>query len=68
MTLSAKDLLKQYEFWAFAFVLGAALLNWPMISLTVGRFTVFHAPLVVVYVTVVWLLIILLLYLFDRGY
>lgn len=68
MALSAKDLFKQDEFWAFALVLGAALLNWPMISLTVGRFIVFHAPLVVVYVTVVWLLIILLLYLFDRGY
>ncbi len=68
MALSAKDLLSQDDFWAFIFVFGAVMLNWPMLSLVVGRSTAFGAPLVLAYITAIWLLIILLLYLFDRRY
>jgi hypothetical protein len=67
MAMSMNDLLRQDEFWAFMFALGWVLLSWPMISITVGRFTIFHAPLVLVYIAAVWLLIILLLYLNDWG-
>jgi hypothetical protein len=66
MALSWKDLLHQDEFWTLIFASGWVLLGWPMISITVGRSTIFNAPLVLVYITVVWLLIILLLYLNDR--
>ncbi len=67
MALYAKDLLWQKEFWALLSVIGAVLLNWPMLTLTVGR-NVLGMPAILVYVTVVWLLMILVAYLFDRRY
>lgn len=67
MALYAKDLLWQKEFWALLFIVGAVLLNWPMLTLTVGR-NVLGMPAILVYVTVIWLLMIFVAYLFDRGY
>jgi hypothetical protein len=66
MPLSYHDLLGQKEFWAFLFVLGWLLLNWPMLTLTSG-YAVMGVPAVLIYITAVWLAIILMLYLFDRG-
>ncbi len=66
MALYAKDLLWKKEFWAFLFVVGAVLLNWPMLTLTEGR-SFLGVPAILVYVTAIWLLIILIAYLFDRG-
>lgn len=65
MELSFQDLLGQKEFWAFLFVLGWLLLNWPMLTLADG-FAVMGVPLILLYITAVWLIIILVLYLFDR--
>ncbi len=67
MAPSAEDLLEQDEFWVFSFILGWALFNWPLLTLTVRK-NPFDIPLILVYLTVIWLLIILLLYQFDRGY
>jgi TRAP-type C4-dicarboxylate transport system permease small subunit len=65
MALSFKDLLLQNEFWAFLFILGWILLNWPMITLTVG-YSVMGIPAILIYVALIWLTIILIMYLFDR--
>jgi NADH:ubiquinone oxidoreductase subunit 6 (subunit J) len=67
MALSFNDLLRQNEFWAFLFILGGILLNWPMLSLAVES-TILGVPAILVYLTAIWLLIILILFLFDRGY
>jgi hypothetical protein len=66
MTLSIKDLLDQKEFWIFLFVLGTALLNWPILSLPAGKIGIFGFPLILIYIFVVWLLIIFFAFLFDR--
>jgi hypothetical protein len=65
MELSIRDLLGQKEFWAFLFVLGWLLLNWPMLTLAEG-FALMGVPAILLYITMVWLAIILILYLFDR--
>ena len=65
MELSIRDLLGQKEFWAFLFVLGWLLLNWPMLTLAEG-FALMGVPAILLYITTVWLVIILMLYLFDR--
>jgi TRAP-type C4-dicarboxylate transport system permease small subunit len=65
MALSFKDLLLQNEFWAFLFILGWVLFNWPMLTLTVG-YSVMGIPAILVYIALIWLTIILVLYLFDR--
>lgn len=65
MELSFRDLLGQKEFWAFLFVLGWLLLNWPMLTLTEGL-ALMGVPAILLYITTVWLVIILMLYLFDR--
>ncbi len=65
MALSFKDLLLQNEFWAFLFVLGWVLFNWPMLTLTVGN-SVMGIPAILVYIALIWLIIILVLFLFDR--
>ena len=65
MELSFRDLLGQKEFWAFLFVLGWLLLNWPMLTLAEG-FALMGVPAILLYITTVWLVIILMLYLFDR--
>jgi TRAP-type C4-dicarboxylate transport system permease small subunit len=67
MALSFRDLLSQNEFWVFLFVLGWVLLNWPMVTLTIG-YSVMGIPLILVYITLIWLAIIMVLYLFDRRY
>ena len=66
MPLSFHDLLGQKEFWALLFVLGWLLLNWPMLNMASG-YAVAGVPTVLIYITAVWLAIILMLYLFDRG-
>ena len=68
MKLSIKVLLRQDEFWVFLFVLGAALLNWPMLSLAADKPPLFGFLQILVYIATVWLLLIFLAYLFDRGY
>jgi len=66
MTLSIKDLLDQKEFWIFLFVLGAALLNWPILSLPAGKSGIFGFPTILIYIFVVWLFLIFFTFLFDR--
>ena len=53
--------------WAFLFALGWVLLNWPLITVTANS-AVMGIPAILVYVALIWILIILALYLFDRGY
>ena len=65
MPLSFHGLLSQKEFWALLFVLGWLLLNWPMLTLTSG-YAVMGVPAILIYITAVWLFIILILYQFDR--
>jgi hypothetical protein len=62
-----KDLLSQNEFWIFVFALGWALLNWPLITMAIG-FEIRGIPMILVYITSIWLMIILALYIFDRRY
>jgi TRAP-type C4-dicarboxylate transport system permease small subunit len=62
-----QNLLRQNEFWAFLFALGWVLLNWPLITVTANS-AVMGIPAILVYVALIWILIILALYLFDRGY
>ena len=68
MTISAGELFKQDEFWAFIFVFALALLNWPLLSLAAGEGRAFGFPSVLVYITVIWVLIIILGFLFERWY
>lgn len=67
MTLVPKDLLNQDGFWALLFAIGVVLLNWPILSLAVDRSPHLGIPRILVYLTVVWLLIILFAYFNDRG-
>jgi hypothetical protein len=66
MALSIKDLFRQDETWVFLFLLGVALLNWPLLSLATGMAGLFGYPPILLYLALVWLLIILFAYLFDR--
>jgi hypothetical protein len=66
MAAPFRDLLDQKEFWAFLFALGWLLLNWPLIELAEG-FVVMGMPAILVYIASIWLILILALYLFDRG-
>ena len=66
MAAQFHDLLDQKEFWAFLFVLGGLALNWPLIELAEG-FVVMGMPAILVYIALIWLILILALYLFDRG-
>jgi hypothetical protein len=65
MAAPFRDLLDQKEFWAFLFVLGWLLLNWPLIELAEGS-VVMGMPAILVYIASIWLILILALYLFDR--
>lgn len=67
MTLSIKVLLSQDEFWVFLFVLGAALLNWPILSLAADKPLLFGFLPILIYIATVWLLLIFMAYLFDKG-
>lgn len=58
--------MEQDDFWILLFVLGIFLLNWPLLSLAIGASRVFGYPLILVYILVVWLIIILWAYLFER--
>jgi len=66
MTISIRDLMEQDDYWILLFVLGIFLLNWPLLSLATGGSRIFGYPLILVYILVVWLIIILLAYLFER--
>ncbi len=66
MALSIKDLFSQDETWVFLFLMGVALLNWPLLSLATGIEGLFGYPSILLYLALVWLLIILFAYLFDR--
>jgi NADH:ubiquinone oxidoreductase subunit 6 (subunit J) len=65
MALSSNDLFQQSEFWAFLFVAGWVLLNWPMLAIAEGSL-LWGVPTTLVYVGAVWVMIILMLFLFDR--
>ena len=67
MTLSIRGLFRQDETWVFLFLIGVALLNWPLLSLATGMVWVFGYPLILLYLALIWLMIILFAYLFDRG-
>jgi len=60
------DLLNQKDFWIFIFILGWLLLNWPLLSLADGLFLL-GMPAILIYIAAIWLILILLMYLFDRG-
>lgn len=60
------DLISQKDFWVYLFVLGWVLLNWPLLSLADGLFLL-SVPAILVYIAAIWLIMILLMYLFDRG-
>ena len=66
MTLSFRDLMSQKEFWIFLFVSGWVLLNWPLIKLAEGYIWM-GMPAILIYISSIWLVFILALYLFDRG-
>ena len=66
MALSSKDIFRQSEFWAFLFIAGWILLNWPMLAIAEGS-VLWGVPMYLVYISIVWLMIILVLFLFDRG-
>ncbi|MGI6015943.1 hypothetical protein [Methanothrix sp.] len=42
------------------------LFNWPLLALADGSILL-GVPAILIYVAAIWLLIIILLYLFDRG-
>ncbi len=63
---SINDLFSQKDFWIFLFILGWVLLNWPLLSLADGLILL-GIPAILIHVAAIWLMIILLLYLFDRG-
>ena len=63
---SLHDLLSQKHFWILLFFLGWVLLNWPLLSLT-NDIILLDMPAILIYVSAVWLILILLMYLFDRG-
>ncbi|MFZ2537040.1 MAG: hypothetical protein WAX02_12725 [Methanothrix sp.] len=63
---SFRDLLSQKDFWILLFFLGWVLLNWPLLSLT-NDIILLDMPAILIYVSAVWLILILLMYLFDRG-
>ena len=65
MALSIRDLFQQKEFWIYLFLLGILLLNWPILSLTEGKSGILGLPLIFVYLTSIWLVIIILLFLFE---
>jgi hypothetical protein len=65
MTLSFRALLGQSEFWAFLFIAGWILLNWPMLATAEGS-VLWGVPKTLIYIGVIWLMIILMLFLFDR--
>ena len=60
------ELLSQKDFWILLFFLGWVLLNWPLLSLT-NDIILLGMPAILIYVSAVWLILILLMYLFDRG-
>lgn len=64
--LSGENLLRQGEFWGLLVLVGAVLLNWPLLSLASsgGMFKGF--PFVLMYLLSVWLFLIIMLYMFDR--
>jgi len=66
MTISLKDLMEQVEFWILLFLLGGALLNWPILSLVAGGDEPSGHLTILVYIIAVWLSIILFAFLFDR--
>ena len=63
---SLHELLSQKDFWILLFFLGWVLLNWPLLSLT-NDIILLGMPAILIYVSAVWLILILLMYLFDRG-
>ena len=63
---SFRDLLSQKDFWILLFFLGWVLLNWPLLSLT-NDIILLGMPAILIYISAVWLILILLMYLFDRG-
>jgi len=63
---SFRDLLSQKDFWILLFFLGWVLLNWPLLSLT-NDIILLGMPAILIYISAVWMILILLMYLFDRG-
>ncbi|OPY48598.1 MAG: hypothetical protein A4E49_03476 [Methanosaeta sp. PtaU1.Bin112] len=66
MTISMQNLLGKKEFWIFLFAIGWVLFNWPLIELADG-YVLLGMPAILIYVLSIWFILILALYLFDRG-
>lgn len=60
-----RNLLGQSEFWIFVFAAGWLLLNWPLIGLAEGQ-AWRGVPAVLIYIASIWLLLTLVMYLFER--
>jgi hypothetical protein len=67
MALSTEDLLTQGEFWAMVLVLAVALLNWPFLQMASGGLSIGGFPFILVYLVAVWVMIIIVLFMFDRS-
>lgn len=66
MTISTKGLFEQIELWVLAFVIAVALFNWPILSIPSPDEKIVGFPERLVYILLVWSLVILWAYLFDR--
>ena len=66
MKHSLRDLLGQSEFWIFVFAAGWVLFNWPLINLAEGVAWV-GMPAILIYIASIWLVLTLVMYLFERG-
>jgi len=60
-----RNLLGQSEFWIFVFAAGWLLLNWPLIDLAEGQ-AWRGVPAILIYIASIWLLLTLVMYLFER--
>ncbi|MDD1752792.1 MAG: hypothetical protein LUQ38_06875 [Methanotrichaceae archaeon] len=65
---SIRNLLRQQEFWIYVFVLGVILLNWPIISAAISKSSSLGVTFVLFYLAAIWILIIILLCLFEREF
>ena len=66
MTHSLRDLLGQSEFWIFVFAASWVLFNWPLINLAEGV-AWRGMPAILIYIASIWLVLTLVMYLFERG-
>lgn len=66
MSISMKGLFEQIEMWILVFILAVALFNWPILSIPSPSEKIFGFPERLIYILVIWSLMIIWAYLFDR--